>query len=60
MYLFILMEEEGGERRQETLLRSLRFIEEICYLLRLSRPCTKTAMDYFHLLSSSETHEFQI
>lgn len=56
MYLFILMEEEGGERRQETLLRSLRFIEEICYLLRLSRPCTKTAMDYFHLLSSSETH----
>ena len=29
-------------------------------MLQLSRPCTKTAMDYYHLLSSSQTHHYQI
>lgn len=50
------MEEDNRSIEQENLLRSLRFIEEICFLLRLSRPCAKTAMDYFHLLNSSDTH----
>lgn len=35
-------------------------MEEICLLLKLSRPCTKTAMDYYYQLSSSSTHRFQI
>ena len=29
-------------------------------MLELSRPCTKTAMDYYHLLSSSDTHQYPL